>query len=183
LDCLYFFFFQAEDGIRDFHVTGVQTCALPIYYRFRSRPWDNPLAVDTICTQCERGCNTTLWIKAKPEWAKGAQIVRATPRYNPEVNDFWMCDIGRFNLDWMEGEQRLRRPLLKRNGTQAPANWDDALAAVTSVTAEAGGFEAVRFLVSAHASIEELHLLAAMGGGASNVAVSWRYSQKSQPPN
>src|SRR5690606_41028982 len=29
----FFFFFQAEDGIRDFHVTGVQTCALPIY------PW------------------------------------------------------------------------------------------------------------------------------------------------
>src|SRR5690606_40579588 len=28
--CVYFFFFQAEDGIRDFHVTGVQTCALPI---------------------------------------------------------------------------------------------------------------------------------------------------------
>src|SRR5690606_29082202 len=27
---LAFFFFQAEDGIRDFHVTGVQTCALPI---------------------------------------------------------------------------------------------------------------------------------------------------------
>src|SRR5690606_40684201 len=29
-ECLFFFFFQAEDGIRDFHVTGVQTCALPI---------------------------------------------------------------------------------------------------------------------------------------------------------
>src|SRR5690606_40267602 len=28
--CLAVFFFQAEDGIRDFHVTGVQTCALPI---------------------------------------------------------------------------------------------------------------------------------------------------------
>src|SRR5690606_40074034 len=28
---LYVFFFQAEDGIRDFHVTGVQTCALPIF--------------------------------------------------------------------------------------------------------------------------------------------------------
>src|SRR5690606_40068108 len=27
------FFFQAEDGIRDFHVTGVQTCALPIFDR------------------------------------------------------------------------------------------------------------------------------------------------------
>src|SRR5690606_24716432 len=28
---MFVFFFQAEDGIRDFHVTGVQTCALPIY--------------------------------------------------------------------------------------------------------------------------------------------------------
>src|SRR5690606_41383348 len=31
----FFFFFQAEDGIRDFHVTGVQTCALPISRTFR----------------------------------------------------------------------------------------------------------------------------------------------------
>src|SRR5256886_7735443 len=30
IDGLYFFFFQAEDGIRDLTVTGVQTCALPI---------------------------------------------------------------------------------------------------------------------------------------------------------
>src|SRR5256885_7979083 len=30
-DLLFFFFFQAEDGIRDYKVTGVQTCALPIY--------------------------------------------------------------------------------------------------------------------------------------------------------
>src|SRR5215510_15682262 len=29
--CAAFFFFQAEDGIRDGHVTGVQTCALPIF--------------------------------------------------------------------------------------------------------------------------------------------------------
>ena len=32
---LIFFFFQAEDGIRDYGVTGVQTCALPIYYAYR----------------------------------------------------------------------------------------------------------------------------------------------------
>src|SRR5215475_11599909 len=30
MNFIFFFFFQAEDGIRDFHVTGVQTCALPI---------------------------------------------------------------------------------------------------------------------------------------------------------
>src|SRR5256885_8348417 len=33
-----FFFFQAEDGIRDYKVTGVQTCALPIYCRDFVRP-------------------------------------------------------------------------------------------------------------------------------------------------
>src|SRR5207302_4072126 len=39
----FFFFFQAEDGIRDFHVTGVQTCALPISWRSRStRPARRP---------------------------------------------------------------------------------------------------------------------------------------------
>src|SRR5690606_39993151 len=32
---IHLFFFQAEDGIRDFHVTGVQTCALPIWFRER----------------------------------------------------------------------------------------------------------------------------------------------------
>src|SRR5690606_39838152 len=37
--CDVFFFFQAEDGIRDFHVTGVQTCALPIS-GFRNTSFD-----------------------------------------------------------------------------------------------------------------------------------------------
>src|SRR6266513_5678040 len=35
--CIVFFFFQAEDGIRDRNVTGVQTCALPIWARRRAR--------------------------------------------------------------------------------------------------------------------------------------------------
>src|SRR5207245_7291403 len=37
LDLISFFFFQAEDGIRDATVTGVQTCALPISRRFQFR--------------------------------------------------------------------------------------------------------------------------------------------------
>src|SRR5690606_5449886 len=41
-----FFFFQAEDGIRDFHVTGVQTCALPIWSRWL-RAWRNSLGTHT----------------------------------------------------------------------------------------------------------------------------------------
>ena len=35
-DNVLVFFFQAEDGIRDYDVTGVQTCALPIFALFRA---------------------------------------------------------------------------------------------------------------------------------------------------
>src|SRR5690606_41029926 len=45
-----FFFFQAEDGIRDFHVTGVQTCALPISPICRSSPLATRLPLTTRST-------------------------------------------------------------------------------------------------------------------------------------
>ena len=94
-------------------------------YRFKSRPWDNPDAVDTICTLCSKGCNTTAWIKAKPEWAKGARLVRLTPRFNPTVNGYWMCDIGRFDYHWIEGDERLQQPLVRDGGGhQQPTTWD-----------------------------------------------------------
>ncbi len=73
-------------------------------YRFKSRPWDNPNVVDTICTLCSKGCSTSAWLKAKPEWAKGSQLIRMTPRFNPDVNSYWMCDIGRFDYRWIEGD-------------------------------------------------------------------------------
>src|SRR5690606_39458403 len=41
----FHFFFQAEDGIRDFHVTGVQTCALPI---FKLRPVEQIIVEDRV---------------------------------------------------------------------------------------------------------------------------------------
>src|SRR5256885_8610867 len=43
---LYIFFFQAEDGIRDYKVTGVQTCALPIYPTVRLDVADDPRLVE-----------------------------------------------------------------------------------------------------------------------------------------
>ena len=134
-------------------------------YRFKSRPWDNPDAVDTICTLCEKGCNTTAWLKAKPEWAKGAQLVRMTPRFNPEVNNYWMCDIGRFDYHWIEGDERLQRPLLRTEaGTLEPTDWRNAVAKIADRVDAAGGTGALRFLVSAHASLEELALIGRMGG-------------------
>ncbi len=157
-------------------------------YRFKSRPWDNPEAVDTICTLCEKGCNTTAWLKAKPEWAKGAQLIRTTPRFNPEVNSYWMCDIGRFDYRWIEGDERLQRPLLRTDaGTLEPADWAGAVTQLTRRVAAHGGSSGLRFLVSAHASLEELFVIGRLGGAfglpETGVAVSWRYREKPQRPN
>ena len=155
-------------------------------YRFKSRPWDNPDAVDTICTFCERGCNTTAWLRAKPEWAKGARLVRTTPRYNPDVNDYWMCDIGRFDYHWIEGDDRLLKPLVRDEaGVQQPVDWREALAKTADRVAAHGGTGSVRFLISAHASLEELFLIGRLGGAfgipEDGVAISWRVREKPQP--
>ena len=157
-------------------------------YRFKARPWDNPEAVDTICTLCEKGCNTTAWIKAKPEWAKGAQLIRMTPRFNADINSYWMCDIGRFDYRWVEGDSRLQRPLLRTEaGTLEPTDWRNAVTKVADRVTAAGGGRALRFLVSAHASLEELAIIGRMGGvlgvPEDGVAVSWRRRAKPQPPN
>jgi NADH-quinone oxidoreductase subunit G len=161
-------------------------------YRFRSRPWDNPHAVDTICTLCSKGCSTTAWIKAKPEWAKGSRLIRVTPQYNPDVNDYWMCDIGRFQYTWVEGEGRLRKPLVRgRDGVQQVATWKDALASARDLLNTAGRRDAgsVRMLTSAHASLEELFLLRRLAtdlkgaGGSEHVHLGWRRSEKRQPTN
>ena len=158
-------------------------------YRFKSRPWDNPNAADTICTQCAKGCNVTAWIKAKPEWAKGSRLVRFTPRLNPDVNDYWMCDVGRFNYHWIEGDQRIRRPLERTaDGTQVPISWHELTSRLQGRLAAAGSAnpDGVRFLLSAHASHEELFLFRRLTEellgptGPQAIAVSWRYQPKPQ---
>ncbi|MGE0042787.1 MAG: molybdopterin-dependent oxidoreductase [Vicinamibacterales bacterium] len=159
-------------------------------YRFRSRPWDNPNAVDTICTGCSKGCSVTGWIKAKPEWAKGSRLIRITPRYNPDVNGFWMCDIGRFEYGWVESEERLKKPLiLTKDGVQQVVTWKDALVKVRDLLNAAGRRDpaSVRMLASGHASHEELFLmkrvLTELKGeqGVDHLSVSWRRTAKQQP--
>ena len=158
-------------------------------YRFKSRPWDNPLAADTICTFCPKGCNTTVWIKAKPEWARGPQMARITPRFNPDVNGYWMCDIGRFDYHWVESDRRLTEPLVRvSNGVPQPVTWDDLWRKLAGSLAEAAGgsveakADGLAFLASAHCSLEEFHLLKELAGGTdSTISVSWKASAKVQP--
>jgi NADH-quinone oxidoreductase subunit G len=160
-------------------------------YRFKSRPWDNPGVVDTICTRCSKGCNTSSWLKAKPEWARGSRLIRMTPRLNPDVNSYWMCDIGRFDYHWVEGETRLRRPMVRSRTVLEPTAWHDVEPKVREGIQSAGKADAgsVRFLISAHAATEELFVLKQMvegllgGDGLSSVTVSWARSEKAQPAN
>ena len=160
-------------------------------YRFKSRPWDNPLAADTICTQCAKGCNVTAWIKAKPEWARGSRLIRFTPRFNPEVNDYWMCDIGRFEYHWIEGDDRLRKPLARTaDHVLQPLSWRELTTRLCDALAAAGRSnpEGVRFFLSAHASHEELFLFKRLteellgDTGPKSIIVGWRYREKPQPP-
>src|SRR5262249_45628842 len=135
-----------------------------------------------ICTLCEKGCNTTAWIKAKPEWAKGARLIRMTPRLNPEINSYWMCDIGRFDYHWVESDRRLRQPHLRQsNGSWEAKPSADALVAVKLAVDAAGGPGAVRFLASAHASLEELFVLKQVAGNTGGVTIGWRHREKPQP--
>jgi NADH-quinone oxidoreductase subunit G len=158
-------------------------------YRFKSRPWDNPAVVDTICTLCSKGCSTSGWLKAKPEWARGTRLIRITPRFNAEVNNYWMCDIGRFDYHWVEGDRRLRRPLIRRENQMKPAAWHDVEPLVRDRIEAAGAADpsSVRFLVSAHAATEELFVLKQVvqgllgSDGLAAVTVAWTRSDKRQP--
>src|SRR5262245_63820360 len=158
-------------------------------YRFKSRPWDNPSVVDTVCTLCSKGCNTSVWLKAKPEWARASQVIRMTPRFNPDVNSYWMCDIGRFDYRWIEGDTRLRRPLIRQGERLEPVAWHDVEPRLRDKLPAAGSADprAVRFVVSAHAATEELFVLrqlleGVLGGDAlESVTMTWRRSAKSQP--
>jgi NADH-quinone oxidoreductase subunit G len=160
-------------------------------YRFKSRPWDNPAVVDTVCTLCSKGCSTSAWLKAKPEWAKASQLIRMTPRYNPDVNGYWMCDIGRFNYHWVESETRLRRPMMRSGASLEAAAWHDVQPRLRDRLQEAGSGPngAVRFLVSAHASTEELFVLKQVvegllgRDGLEAVTMAWTGAQKPQPPD
>jgi len=159
-------------------------------YRFKARPWDNPIVADTICTLCEKGCNVNAWIKAKPEWAKGSRLIRFTPRFNPAVNGYWMCDIGRFEYHWIEGDTRLHKPLERSDaGAFNPVTWRELTVKLCERLAAAGQArpDGVQFLLSAHASHEELFLFRRLAeeliGDANAVHVAWRYREKAQPPD
>jgi predicted molibdopterin-dependent oxidoreductase YjgC len=107
------------------------------------------------------------------------------------VNGYWMCDIGRFGYSWVEGETRIRRPLMRQGATLQPSAWHDVEPRLRDRIQETGAADpaSVHFLVSAHAATEELFVLKALvegllgSDGLRSVTMTWTRSVKPQPPD
>src|SRR5690606_41574717 len=87
LQCGVLFFFQAEDGIRDFHVTGVQTCALPISPPARSPPPSPARRASTAGTATPATATPPTTSAACPRWrTPTTKIGRASCREGVEIS-------------------------------------------------------------------------------------------------
>ncbi|MEE8137778.1 MAG: 2Fe-2S iron-sulfur cluster-binding protein [Thermoanaerobaculia bacterium] len=120
-------------------------------FRFAERVWyldKKP----SICTGCDVGCNITLE-------HRGGVIRRYKPRFNPAVNDYWMCDFGRGSHERYERAERLSAPRRRgADGQPVGTSWKDALDTVYRHLRHAPE-QRVAFLASGHLSTEEAFLL------------------------
>src|SRR3954464_6134189 len=107
-----------------------------------------------ICTRCSTGCNI------HAEENRG-QLWRFRARYNPEVNDYWMCDEGRYSYQAANAPYLPSAMSVRRDGELHETPVDQALAAVTRGLAEvAGQGGAIAGILSAFLTVEEAYLLA-----------------------
>ncbi len=107
--------------------------------------------------------------------------MRVVPLENEDVNECWIADRDRFSYEALNSEQRLTQPMLKQGGQWQAVDWSTALAYVADglkrVKAEFGA-AGVGAVGSAHATAEELHLLARLvrGLGSENIDVRTRHA-------
>ncbi|MDJ1133749.1 NADH-quinone oxidoreductase subunit G [Streptomyces iconiensis] len=91
-------------------------------YRFRSRPFDL-VSSPSVCEHCSGGCAT------RTDHRRG-KVMRRLAATDPEVNEEWLCDKGRFGFRYAQRPDRLATPLVRgEDGELAPASWPEALEA------------------------------------------------------
>ena len=99
-------------------------------YRFQSRPFDL-VSTETSCEHCAGGCQ----LRADH---RHNSVRRRLAGYDPEVNDEWNCDKGRFGFRYGRGQDRLTHPLVRRDGELVPASWPEAIDAAVAGLKQAG---------------------------------------------
>ncbi|MFI9099931.1 NADH-quinone oxidoreductase subunit G [Streptomyces fildesensis] len=121
-------------------------------YRFRSRPFDL-VSSPSVCEHCAGGCAT------RTDHRRG-KVMRRLAADDPEVNEEWVCDKGRFGFRYAQRPDRLKHPLLrnKETGELEPASWPEALAAAAAGIAAAGGRTAV--LAGGRLTVEDAYAYA-----------------------
>jgi NADH-quinone oxidoreductase subunit G len=92
-------------------------------YRYKTRPWEMK-HVGTICTHCGDGCKTTLGVRRSDT---GMDIVRGDNRDKSGINGDFLCIKGRYAFDFSDHKDRLRTPLIRKNGKLTPSTWEEAI--------------------------------------------------------
>jgi NADH-quinone oxidoreductase chain G len=139
-------------------------------YRFVTRPWELQ-KTGSVCGNCAVGCNVRVDVRVD-------KVLRQYSRTNDSIDDGWLCDRGRWDLDAINSLERLRTPLIRKGGKNSelqPASWDEALTLIATrlreITERDGG-RAVGGIGSTHTTNEEAYLFQKLfraGLGSNNV--------------
>lgn len=142
-------------------------------FRFRARAWEMAQH-DGIAPHDPIGSNIHLHVRR-------GRVLRVVPRANESINEAWLSDRDRFGYEGLYSDDRLRAPMVKRDGVWSEAPWGEALEAVVNglreVVAEKGA-EAVGALVSASCTLEELYLFQKLVRGIGCANVDHRVRQR-----
>ncbi len=129
-------------------------------FRFKARVWYLSSAA-TVCNGCSQGCNVDMhYMLDRPHLNDGNRVVRIKPRYNPDVNQWWICDEGRYGFGWADQARlgKVRGP----STDSAEASWEQALTTI-STALEGSDNEQERsrigVIASAQLTCEELFLI------------------------
>jgi NADH-quinone oxidoreductase subunit G len=140
--------FDDRPYVDPFHGNITDLCpvgALTSYtYRFRARPWDIEQA-GSVCTLCPSQCNVSFTVRDE-------QVKRVIARDNPDVDDGWLCDRGRYGFEMFAAEERVSAPRLRSGAVE----WDEAIAKAAAAL-KAGGAETAAII--GDASNEEGYLV------------------------
>ncbi len=117
-------------------------------YRFRARPWDIE-GSGGICTLCPSQCNVDFTVRDE-------KVLRVLARENPDVDDGWLCDKGRFAYQAIHADDRITQPLVRDGGNLRPVSWERALEVAAGLQRHKGHVGA---LVGGQATNEEGFLL------------------------
>lgn len=97
-------------------------------FRFKCRVWYLG-STKSVCPGCSKGCNIEIHHnrerRTREHIAEGARIMRLKPRYNEDVNKWWMCDVGRYGYKSID-ENRIEQVRVKQEGVQWDGEWEEA---------------------------------------------------------